>query len=1806
MTAEDRLRTYLKRAVAEAQRAHERVAELKAREDEPIAIVAMGCRLPGGVRSPHDLWNLVTQGVDAITAFPTNRGWDTDTLHHPDPDHPGTTYTRHGGFLHDADLFDADFFDISPREATAMDPQQRLLLEVSWETFERSGIDPTTLKGTPTGIYTGAMYHDYAMGLKGDSTNAGSLISGRLAYFYGFNGPAVTLDTGCSSSLVAVHLACQALRRGECTLALAGGVAVMATPGMFIEFSRLRGLAPDGRCKSFSADADGTAWAEGAGLILLETLSNARRNGHPVLAVVRGTAVNQDGASNGLTAPSGPAQERVIRQALTQAGLSPADVDAVEAHGTGTTLGDPIEAQAIHHTYGNRPPDRPLYLTTLKSNIGHTQAAAGIAGLIKTVQALHHATIPQTLHTTRPTPHAPWTTLRLTTHTTPWPQTEHPRRAAISAFGISGTNAHAILEQPPATPTEPRPTTPSPIPWIISAKTPTALKAQAAQLHTHLQHNPHLDPHDIASTLATRTHFQHRAVIIGTTNQDLLTGLEAITTGKTPPHVAQEPTRPEGKTAFLFPGQGTQWTGMGRELYAAFPVYAQALDDICALVDEHLPRPLKDVLFAAEGSPEDGLLDRTEFTQPALFATEVALFRLLESWGVRPDLVAGHSIGEITAAHVAGVLSLADAAALVTIRGRLMQALPPGGAMIAVQADEAETARLLAGHPARARLAIAAVNAPDSTVVSGAGDAVREIADHFAAGGRRTWRLRTSHAFHSPLTDPVLAEFRHTAASLKYAPPQIPIASNVTGRLITTDALGRADYWVRHARKTVRFADCVRSLEAAGATAFVEVGPGSVLTGLTQRTVTAGGTVLVPTLLRKRPEATAVLTVLGRLHAAGVPVDWRALLTDRGRVLNDLPTYPFQRQSHWLGARTGSADVTAAGLEPVEHPLVGAAVRSPDSGRVTLTGRLSVATEPWLADHVVRSVILFPGTGFLELALRTAEEVGCDLVEELTLQVPLVLPERGGVRIQVVADPPGASGRRALRIYSQRESEDRDGLGGDSADAPWTLHASGVLASGSAAPPGEPLPWPPQDAFPLDIDGAYGHLLERGYDYGPGFQGLRAAWRRGAELFAEIAPPTGPRMDCDRYGLHPALMDAAVHAALLDRDHGMDTLLPFVWNGVSLHARGAKRLRVRLTRPTPGSLALAVADGFGRPVLSVKSVVTRPLPAGRLTDAGGGTRNAGALFTVDWEASPGQAPSPDEGHGVAVLGTPEFAIGAAVPVFDDLTGLRDAIDAGATPIPQTVLLPCTSSTEDVPGQVRTIVNHVLAAVRAWLSDDRLSGSRLVVVTRGAVPVGDEEVDLGQAPVWGLVRAAMAENPARFGLADVDHREESRRALLAAPFAREPEIALRGGALFTPRLVRRAATQRPARMPDARTTVLITGGTGGLGALVARHLVTVHGIRHLVLASRRGPDAPGAAELHAELTGLGADVTVVACDVSDRDAVAGLLAGIPAEHPLGGVVHAAGIADNGLVDAQSAERLDRVLLPKADAAWHLHELTADRDLAMFVCLSSVGGLVLAAGQSTYAAANVFLDALAQHRHGQGLPAASLAFGLWAGTGMGRRLTDVDLVRMEHQGLLPLETDEGLALFDAGLADDEPFLVPMRVDPAALRARTDQVPALLRSLVRRPARQAGPDAEPAGADLMRDLSAVPREDRHRALVDLVREQAAVVLGHSGPETVDLDRAFHDLGFDSLTAVGFRNQLSVVTGLQLPATLVFDHPTPRAVIDHLHTYLDTEEDHDIAAGRTPDPDPDPDAIMPALENATDDELFDLVDKGGVSHDG
>ncbi|MGV0771747.1 type I polyketide synthase [Mycobacterium syngnathidarum] len=2144
-TDDPRIVEALRNSLKDNRRLLGEITELRTKFDEPIAIIGIGCRFPGGVSCPEDLWQLLIDGRDAIGDLPANRGWDLDQLFDPDPDHTGTCYVREGGYLYDADEFDAEFFGISPREAIAMDPQHRILLETAWETLERAGIPPTGLAGTATGVFAGVIANDYGLcPHQTDSRTEGyrmtgelpSVASGRIAYTLGLQGPAISIDTACSSSLVAIHIACQALRRDECSLALAGGVTVMATPNGLIEFSRQRGLARDGRCKSFSATADGTSWAEGAGLLALERLSDALANGHQVLAVIRGSAVNQDGASNGLTAPNGPAQERVIRQALTNSRLTAADIDTVEAHGTGTALGDPIEAGALLATYGQaHTTDQPLYLGSIKSNIGHTAAAAGVAGIIKMTMALKHKLLPQTLHIQTPSPHVDWTSgaIELLTNPQPWPQTDHPRRAAISAFGVSGTNAHLILEQPPEpeTPNDEGQdtsgvltTSMSPIP--LSAKTESALQLSAQRLYSHLVANPEPTRSGVAYELCNRrAHLDHRAVVLAAGRDDLLSGLLALAHGQPHPSLITGAAATQGKTVYVFSGQGGQHPGMGRTLYESSPTFAAALNEACACVDRHLDQPLLDVMFAGPETPEAALLTHTSYAQPALFALQTALFRLLEVLGLRCDAVAGHSVGEIAAAHVAGAISLEDAARLAVIRGRLMQSVSAHGAMAAINATESEILQSLAGLDDR--LDIASINSPESAVVSGDYDALHEFVAHWQSQGRRARYLEVSHAFHSPHMDGILGELRHLIAGLGFQSPRIPVYSSLTGKRSSADQLRNPDYWARQARGTVRFRDVIEALVTDGFRYFLELGPHPTLTPDVEHTLTAtssdAGTpprpVLISgTLRRDTDEVNAILEVLSRFHAHGKTPDWQAIFSGRHPHL-ELPTYPFQHQNFWHTHAHG--DHRVMGHAP-EHPFLDMAVDLPD-GSWVFTGRLAVSRHPWLADHCVAGTLVVSGTGFVDLALQIGNLTEHPHLAELTLESPLRLPENDDIHLHVELETADDSGHCAISIYSRPDPSAT--VNGD-----WTRHARGILTDRTEPAASNPVDWPPADASQLDTSDVYEQLADLGYSYGPAYRGLDSAWILGTSVYSHITLRNSPASQDLHHRVHPALLDAATHAGVFLNSPASDneqTLVPFSWRDVHIHPAAASSTTA-LVRQTPtgtNTFSIELVSETGTPLFT-GTLALRAVSAQAFAAPTRSPQND--LHLLRWRpfrtaTGPDDSDGTPRSHSFTVVGDDKLGLGEALRLnghdVRDIAGLSDltahvvaspvtATDKGAdaqrttqTSPPELVFVYCPE-TADAPApnadEARATIRQTLEIVRAWLGvDHQADRARLVLVTQAAVTTSDDEsvLDLGQAAAWGLARSSQWEEPDRVAILDLDQRDPqlphriplslavdaltqgenqvairgntvlvpqlatvdvaqslippadtsawrlvpgARRSLpdlrlvaapdtttplapeqvritvhaaglnfkdvllalgmvtdtddlalgreiagvvtevgpgvhelnvgdavmglchpalgtvavadhrllvpippdwslseaasvcvayltayiglfdiaglqagesvlihaaaggvgmaavhlaqrmgatvfatasqtkrgalhdiglpddriadsrdlkfadefnavapqegfhvvlnslagqfvdaslrLLAPGGRFVELGVRdvrdeaqvyedfGGVeyytfneppisrvseilrdlrlLFVqrelPRLplhtfdIRHARSafhyMREARhvgkivleMPrqrDPNGTVLITGGTGGIGRILARHLAQT-GVKHLLLISRTGLNERDDERLRAELSELGAETTIAACDVADRAGLARLLSAIPEHRRLTSVIHAAGRVDDGLLRSLTPDQIDRVLQPKINGAVNLHELTKGSDLAEFVLFSSSSSVFGSPGQAHYAAANAFLNALAQYRHRNGLPTISLAWGLWADrTGTTRHLTDTDRARITRAGLAPIRSDHGMKLFDSSLATAEPFIAPIALERTVLRAQagSGQKPApLLRDMFQgiHLHNTESNSASQAPASLTTRLEGLPPAKQQRVLREVVRENAASVLGFVANATMDDDTAFKDIGFDSLTSVELRNRLAAATGLPLASTLVYDYSTPTALATYLGQELTT----------------------------------------------
>ncbi|HEY8979960.1 MAG TPA: type I polyketide synthase, partial [Streptomyces sp.] len=1400
------------------------------------------------------------------------------------------------------------------------------------------------------------------------------------------------------------------------------------------------------------------------------------------------------------------------------------------------------EAEALLTTYGQgRPEGRPLLLGSVKSNIGHTQAAAGVAGVIKTVMAMRNGVLPRTLHADEPSPHIDWESgaVRLLTEEREWEPGDRPRRAAVSSFGISGTNAHVIVEEAPRpedldeSENEPAPVgAPAPVvPWVLSARSAAALREQAGRLAAW----PVSDVADAAwSLVASRAEFEHRAVVVGADHAELVAGLALVADGSPEAVVGASAVR-GGKPVFVFPGQGSQWAGMATELLADSPVFADAMAECDRVLGELTGWSVLDVLREAPGAPA---LEGDDVVQPALFAVMVSLAAVWRAAGVTPAAVIGHSQGEIAAACVAGALSLSDAARVVVLRTRLLAELAGLGGMVSLPLPLADVEERIAPHGDA--LNVAAVNGARSVVVSGDIAALEELHAELNGEGVPARRVLINYASHSAHVEAIRERLLAELAGITPRSADTPVWSTVTGEWLDTSRMD-AGYWYENLRRTVRFAEGTEALLDSGHSVFVELSPHPVLTVGISETAEAhdggGQAVVTGSLRRERGGLRELLTNASVLYVQGVPVDWTAFF-DGPRAVAELPTYAFQHTDYWLVSDNVVGDVSAAGLGLAGHPLLGAVVELAGGGLV-VTGRLSLSSHPWLADHAVQDTVLLPGTGLVELVTAAADRVGCSCVEDLTLTSPLLLPPVGALQIQVVVGHADELGQREVFVHSRPEPADGD-------NPEWTGHATGLVSPRSVEPAAPARQWPPADATEVDLEGVYDRLAGLGHGYGSRFQGLRRVWRRGDDLFAEVALTEEQAPEATRYVLHPALFDAALHPLLRGVvDDGRHGGLPFAWSGVKVHATGATRLRVHLTPTGPDSVALDLADADGVPVATVGTLTWREVDPEALRGVG---RDHDDLFTIEWRDVPATESAPT----VPVLLAADD-LTAAFPesvAHPDLDALRQALDEGA-PVPDLVVTRVPRGEGDPSAATHTAVTGTAALLCAWLSDERLAKTVLAVVTSGGV----DGTDLAAASSRGVVRVARTEHPGRFRLIDAADGDGVRAALAVD----EPEVLVEDGAVRVPRLVRRTVTDAEHTPFDADGTVLVTGATGALGTRLARHLVSAHGVRHLLLVSRSGAAAPGADALRDELTGLGAQVTFGACDVADRSELSALLAGVPEDRPLRAVVHAAGILDDGVITALTPQRFEAVLSPKADAAWHLHELTRDLDLTAFVLYSSAAATFGGAGQANYAAANAFLDALAAHRERLGLPVTALAWGLWSSGGaMTEDLTDADRDRIARAGMRPLSDADGLALFDTALREGYTWTLPARLDLPALRNLGTDLPALLRGLVPPAVRRGLAGQGQAASSSAGMLAGLSPEDRSRALLDLVRAQVADVLGHRDTSVIDVDRPFTELGFDSLTAVELRNRLRNATGLRPSATLVFDHPTVSALAEHLDTEL------------------------------------------------
>jgi acyl transferase domain-containing protein/acyl-CoA synthetase (AMP-forming)/AMP-acid ligase II/acyl carrier protein len=1789
--------------------ARERLEAVHRAQTEPIAIVGMGCRFPGGVVNPEQFWRLLIEGTDAVGEVPSYR-WNVDDYYDPEPGVMAKSYTRWGGFIEGVDQFDPEFFGVSPREAAFIDPQQRLLLEVAWEAFEDAGLPPSRLAGTNTGVYVGAISVDWAYLVGRDLANinghvgvggAHSILSNRISYLLDLHGPSLTLDSACSSSLVTVHLACRALRRRDCNVALAGGVNLILTPEMTIALSHARMMSPTGRCKAFDASADGYVRGEGCGLIVLKRLSEAVAAGDRVLGIIRGTAVNQDGRTNGLVAPSGRAQEACIRAALAEASLRPRQISYVEAHGTGTALGDPIEVQALVAALGTeRDAERPLLVGSVKTNIGHLESAAGIAGLMKTVLALQHGVIPPHLHLKKLNKllGVEGTAIAFPVQPSPLPPADEPVYAGVSSFGFGGTNSHVVLEGPPAKPPvlADRVDRPRHV-LTLSARSPEALKLLAQRFADRLGAEPAPDLADVAWSANTgRTHFPYRLAVSATTAAEASGLLRAFVEGKEGPGLFTGEAH--GKTApavaFLMTGQGSQYAGMGRGLYEALPVFRDALDRCDAWLRPYLDMPLLDVIYPKEGVTSP--IDETRYTQPALFALEYALVEVWRSWGVEPAAVLGHSVGEYAAACAAGVLAPKDGAWLVSERARLMQALPTGGVMAAVMAPEERVRQAL--EAVGPGVSVAAVNGPANIVVSGPRELVEQVTALLAAEGVRSQRLVTSHAFHSSLLEPMLGDLERAAASVTFAEKRLEIISNLTGQPVANGLLGEPAYWRRHAREPVQFAQSMQCLADRGHELFLEIGPHPTLLGMARRCLTNHDAQWLPSLRRNVDDWQALLESLAMLYVRGVNVDWTAF--DRGYVRRrvSLPTYPFQRQSYWVGKVGAMPQVMINGVWPQQpiasgpasglllHPLLGRRIVAPISERI-FENTVTASSPALLADHKVHGIVVVPCANLIETVLAAGARLGKEhwAIDELALHEPLVLNDKVQRTLQTIVAPEGAE-RASFRIVARNEGESPD------LESAWTTHATGSLRRDvSAVANGRPFD--PADALeriaarPFADDWRERAMHKADLGLGSSFRWIETHWAGNGEALARMRAPR-PDDHADQYHIQPGLLECCIQLLETAPADAAAVMGAHVLACAgSIHVQGAVGAAswahaVCKASDEDGIVGdVHLYDEIGRTLLEMKDVRLRRIPRDWLVRSAAGAP-PDWVYELAWPEAPLEAASARAAGGRWLIVADRGGIAARLARRLELAGascrlieanepnarkaVADWASAGAGGSLEGVIYAGALDLDVFTGadaiEPRALgqasCGGVLDVLHGLTETTAAKQPRLWLLTRGAQPIAAGPMAIAQSPLWGLARVIAVEFPElNCSCVDLDTQASGADAGLVFQEVwsgnRETQVGYRGDKRYAARLRRLAASPgaKPFRVRKDGA-YLITGGLGGLGLKLAQWLVN-RGARRLVLTGRRGPSEDAAAQLR-ELEADGAHILVVQADVAQRAHAVRLFEQIDAQAwELAGVFHAAGVLDDGILRQQTLERFVTVMAPKVEGAWNLHELTRQRPLEHFVMFSSAAALVGSPGQGNYAAANAFLDGLAHHRRSLGLPALAIDWGGWAEVGMAAELDRRQGKARDAAGVGRIDPVHGLATLERLLGQDLAQAGVLPIDwaeffeqfPAGLE------PAWLAEFTGQRSAKRESDGPP---ELVKQLETVPEPERRPAVLAYVQKKAAQVLRSSSERLPDPRRSLNELGVDSLMGVELCNALGRGVGQRLAPTILFSHPNLAALADHL----------------------------------------------------
>jgi acyl transferase domain-containing protein/acyl carrier protein len=1775
---------------------------------QPIAIIGAGCRYPGGIESPEALWQFVRDGGDAITEVPASR-WDVDAYYDPDPKAPGKMVTRCGGFLSQVDQFDPHFFGISPREATTMDPQQRLLLETSWEAIERSGIAPDSLVGSATGVFIGITASDYGELLRQDASTepdvyvaTGSVLNaaaGRVSFTFGFQGPSVAVDTACSSSLVALHLACQSLRNGETNLALAGGVNVILTPEAMVLFSRWGAMAPDGHCKTFDAAADGFVRSEGCAVIALKRLADALADRSPILAVIRSSAVNSDGRSSGLTAPNGLAQQALLRTALDKAGLTPADIDYVEAHGTGTPLGDPIEVEALGAVMcEGRSPTNPLAIGSIKTNIGHTEAASGLAGLLKVTMALSHEMIPPHLHFSSPNPGIPWGDLPLSVPRSllPWPRGATPRRAGVSSFGFSGTNAHVILEEAPLRQATPIRAQSESSLFPLSARSDAALRELACRYADHIEANPDVPLADMVATAATgRQHLQCRLALIAGSRQRLGEELRAFSSGNPPRNGWQGTIRAgeKPKIAFLFTGQGSQYAGMGRQLYDTEPVFRSALDRAAAVLVQHMDRPLLDLLFADRSG--ESLLSETRYTQPVLFAVEFALLELWRSWGVVPSVVLGHSVGEYVAACAAGMLTLEDGLALIATRGRMMQALPAGGGMAAVFADEARVGQTLASYIGR--LSIAAINGPQETVISGDADAVAAAVADFAAQGFESRVLDVSHAFHSHRLDPMLDALKQRADKIVWREPRIAFISNLTGAPLATGTRPDGEYWRRHAREPVRFTASISALRAMGVTALVEIGPHPILLGLAAQTAQERTWRILASMRRGRDEGVQMRSSLAELYVSGAVLRWEAIARAASARRIALPTYPFQRERYW-----GLDQQPARAADHGGHPLLGERRElASTSGMYSWEREISLATHPWLQDHRVQGVAVVPASAYIEMALAAVREVrgiGTISIRDVENLRPVVLRDGGSYLVQSTLEL-AADGTARFAVYGRAP---RHASRQASTASSWTLHmmAEVVSAGGPAADDeGLAIVQAAQDRCRSEMDGPafYVALAEKGNEWGPAFQGLDHLWLGDGESVGRVSVPASLVREVSCYHLHPAVADACAHVLV--------SLMPVQrtgtgWDGAVVghgvdevcfhHGAAGDQLWVHATlRKVAGEAArvvtgdLAIYGAAGRLLSEIKGARFQYLE-GSADDVSPRVPD-NWYHVVRWSQQELDSPGPNGAAGGTWLVLADQN-GLARQIADrrrlageqtilvahgdhwhfdgDLAVIRPghaedyarllAVAGQPSAVLHCWSLDITEPLEEADGALTLGAESVLHLLHALQSAPDHPRPRIWLVTSDAQAITD--ADRCAAPwggiLWGLGRSLSVEHPDLWGgLIDLDrlHASSTAECLIREIEAgtREDQVAVRDGERYVARLVRRSAHPRPKGNFAIRAdgTYLITGGLGGIGLATARWLIE-GGARYLLLLGRTAlpprhewggldPDTAQGRRVSdvLGLEALGARVDVTTCDVGrEGELESCLMAHQERGAPaICGVFHAAGVVQLQPLETEDVVSFRAAVAAKTKGAWRLHQWFRDKPLDCFVLFSSSAALIRLPLFGAYAGANAFLDALAQRRRASGLPVLCINWGVWREVGMA---VTAHAERHVLKGVGTIATAEGLAALQQLLAEGDTQTAVMPINWHEFAGAYPAIAAdpFLDTMI---AANGGGDQQ---AKVLR-LSPPAGEQPDRpaaAICAYLCAEAARVLGMS-EDRFDISTPLSSYGLDSLMAIQLRSRVETDLGAALP---------------------------------------------------------------------